>query len=43
MKGQLGWGTGYAAVGRAVPGLRKPVSEVGHTGAVRDRTAMLEP
>ncbi|CAL9543942.1 hypothetical protein SUDANB96_04315 [Streptomyces sp. enrichment culture] len=31
MKGRLSWGTEYADGGRAVPALRKPVSEVGHT------------
>ena len=35
MKGLLEWGTEYAARGQAVPALRKPVSEVGHTGPVR--------
>jgi len=35
MKGVLGWGTGYAAGGRAVPTLGKPVSEVGHSGYAR--------
>jgi hypothetical protein len=32
MKMVCEWGTEYAAGGRAVPALRKPVSEVGHTG-----------
>ncbi len=27
------WGTEYADGGRAVPALRKPVSELGHTRA----------
>jgi hypothetical protein len=35
MKGLLEWGTEYAAGGRAVPALRKPVSEVGHSAPVR--------
>lgn len=35
MKGLLDWGTEYAAGRRAVPTLRKPVSEVGHSGRVR--------
>jgi hypothetical protein len=35
MKGLLEWGTEYAAGGQAVPALRKPVSEVGHSGRVR--------
>lgn len=36
MKGLLGWGTGYAAGGRVVPALRKPVSGTGHTGGARE-------
>ncbi len=35
MKGQLNWGTEYAAGGRAVPALRKPVSDVGHSANTR--------
>ncbi|MDH6452545.1 hypothetical protein RKD27_003557 [Streptomyces sp. SAI-126] len=33
MKGELDWGTEYAAGRRAVPALRKPVSDVGHSAS----------
>jgi hypothetical protein len=33
LKGCLGWGTEYAAVGQGVPTLRKPVPEVGRNRA----------
>lgn len=31
MKGELDWGTEYAAGRQVVPALRKPVSDVGHS------------
>ncbi|RPF35889.1 hypothetical protein EDD92_5914 [Streptomyces sp. TLI_185] len=33
--GCLEWGTEYAAGGQAVPALRKPVSDVGHSDRAR--------
>lgn len=35
MKVVCEWGTEYAAGRQAVPALRKPVSDVGHTGRAR--------